>query len=163
TIRSDPAHPAVMTCPFHDDGLPARPQTWIERGVLKQLVYDRYWAGRQGRQPTGRPVNLVMDGRDGSVADLVRRADRAVLVSRFWYIRFVDPQTILLTGLTRDGTYWVEGGEIRHAVRNFRFNESPIAVLNCVTDLSAPVRAGRSWVPAVAAERFCFSSESAAV
>jgi predicted Zn-dependent protease len=163
TIRSDPAHAAVPCCAFADDGLPVRPQTWIERGVVKQLIYDRFWAQKQGVAPTGRPANLVMAGGEGSLEDLIRATDRAVLVTRFWYIRFLDPQTILLTGLTRDGTFWVEDGQIKHGLRNFRFNESPIALLNSVTALSAPVRRGRSHVPAIAASAFTFSSASDSV
>jgi predicted Zn-dependent protease len=163
TIRSDPAHPAVPGDTFQADGLPLRPQTWIERGVLKRLVYDRFWAQKQHTEPTGWPANVIVEGGEGTVDDLVRAASRAVLVTRFWYIRFVDPQTLLLTGLTRDGTFWVEDGQIRHAVRNFRFNESPMAVLNKVTALSAPVRVGYAFMPAVAAGEFTFSSASESV
>jgi len=163
SLRSDPTHPAVPQRPFHSDGLPARPQTWIARGVLEQLVCDRFWAQKQSVEPTGRPVNMILDGGEGTVEDLIRATDRAVLVTRFWYIRFLDPQTILLTGLTRDGTFWVEDGQIRHGLRNFRFNESPIAVLNKVTGLSAPVRVGQASVPALAAGEFTFSSASDSV
>jgi predicted Zn-dependent protease len=163
TIRSDPAHSAVPSCPFHADGLPATPQSWIEAGLLKQLTYSRFWAQKQNAQPTGRPSNLIMDGGQGTVGDLVRQADRAVLVTRFWYIRFLDPQTILLTGLTRDGTFWVEDGQIRHGLRNFRFNESPVALLNHVTAMSAPVRVENAFVPAIAAGEFTFASASASV
>jgi len=163
TLRSDPAHPAVPALPFGGDGLPARPQAWISRGVVERLIYDRYWAGKQGVEPTGSPVNLILEGGQGSLADLIANTDRAVLVTRFWYIRFLDPQTILLTGLTRDGTFWVEGGRIRHAVKGFRFNESPIALLSKVTALSAPERVGRAYVPAIAAGEFTFSSASDSV
>ena len=163
TIRSDPAHRDVRGLRFHSDGLPARPQTWIERGVLKQLVYDRFWAGKQGVEPTGPPSGLIFDGGAGGVDDLIAAADRAVLVTRFWYIRFVDPQTILLTGLTRDGTFWVGDGRIRHGLRNFRFNESPIAVLSKVTALSAPQRVSGALIPALAATEFTFASASDSV
>jgi len=163
TIRSDPTHPDVLGTRFGADGLPARPQTWIENGVLRQLVYSRYWAGKQGVEPTGLPTGLIVEGGEGTVDDLIAAADRAVLITRFWYIRFVDPQTILLTGLTRDGLFWVEDGRIRHGLRNFRFNESPIAVLNRVTGLSAPVRVSGALIPALAAGGFTFASASDSV
>ena len=163
TIRSDPTHPAVPGCCFHSDGLPAEPHTWIERGVLKELVTDRFWARKQGTSPTGTAANLIVEGGRGTVQDLIQAADRAVLVTRFWYIRFLDPQTILLTGLTRDGTFWVENGRIKHGLKNFRFNESPIAMLNKVTGMSAAVRVGGAFVPAIAAGEFTFSSVSDSV
>ena len=163
TLRSDPTHPAVPTLAFGGDGLPVRPRAWISKGVVEQLIYDRYWAGRQGVEPTGSPVNLILEGGEGSLADLIANTDRAVLVTRFWYIRFLDPQTILLTGLTRDGTFWVEDGRIRHAVKGFRFNESPISLLSAVTALSRPTRVGGAYVPAVAAGEFTFSSASESV
>jgi predicted Zn-dependent protease len=163
TIRSDPTHSAVPGAPFHGDGLPTQRHTWIDRGVLRQLIYDRYWAKEQGAEPTGHPANLIVEGGEGTVDDLIAATDRAVLVTRFWYIRFLDPQTILLTGLTRDGVFWVEDGAIRHGVQNFRFNESPIALLNSVTAMSAPERVGSSLVPALAASAFTFSSVSESV
>ena len=163
TLRSDPTHPAILGSPFGGDGLPNRAQTWVEGGTLQQLYYDRYWAHKQGKEPTGSPSSLILEGGEGSVDDLIQAADRAVLVTRFWYIRYLDPQTILLTGLTRDGLFWVEGGQIRHGLRNFRFNESPIAVLSKVTAMSEPVRVGGSLVPAIAASEFTFSSTSESV
>ena len=163
TLRSDPAHPAILGSPFGGDGFANRPNAWVEDGVLQQLYYSRYWAQKQGKEPTGSPSSLVFEGGEGSLDDLIRSTERAVLVTRFWYIRFLDPQTILLTGLTRDGTFWIEDGEIKHGVKNFRFNESPIAVLSKVAGLSAPVRVGSSLVPAVAATEFTFSSTSDSV
>ena len=163
TIRSDPAHPAILGSPFGGDGLPTQPRTWIDGGTLQQLYYSRYWAQKQGKEPTGSPGSLIIEGGEGTVDDLIRKTDRAVLVTRFWYIRFLDPQTILLTGLTRDGLFWVEDGAIRHGLKNFRFNESPIAVLNKVEALSAPIRVGGSLVPAIAASAFTFSSTSDSV
>jgi len=163
TIRNDPTNPDILGEPFHGDGLPTRVGAWVEGGVLRQLVHSRYWAHKQGKEPTGSPSSLVFEGGEGTVDDLVRDTERAVLVTRFWYIRFVDPQTILLTGLTRDGTFWVEDGAVRHAVNNFRFNESPIAVLNKVTAMSRPVRVGNMLVPAIKASEFTFSSTSESV
>ncbi len=163
TIRTDPAQPGLLGDPFGGDGLPARAHTWIESGVVRELNYDRFWATKQGAEPTGPVGNVIVEGGEGTVDDLIRETDRAILITRFWYIRFVDPQTLLLTGLTRDGVFRVEGGEIRHAVGNFRFNESPIAALSHVTGMSAPVRVGSSLVPALRISAFTFSSASDAV
>ena len=131
--------------------------------TLRQLFYDRYWAEKQGKEPTGYPSSIIIEGDKGTLDDLISNTDRAVLVTRFWYIRFVDPQSLLLTGLTRDGTFWVENGRIQHAIKNFRFNESPMAVLNKITDMSESVRVGGSMVPAIRASEFTFSSLSDAV
>lgn len=163
TVVSDPTHPELLGRPFWSDGLPARKLVWIRNGVLGQLFYDRYWAQKQKKEPTGFPSNIVFEGENRTLEDLIQETDRAVLVTRFWYIRFVDPQTILLTGLTRDGTFWIEDGEVRHAIKNFRFNESPMAVLNRVTGMTRPERAGGMLVPAIRASEFTFSSLSEAV
>ena len=163
TIASDPTHPELLGSPFWGDGLPSKKMEWIKDGVLQNLFYTRYWAEKQGKEPTGFPSNLIVSGGSGSLKQLIKSTDRAVLITRLWYIRFVDPQTILMTGLTRDGTFWVERGKVRHAVKNFRFNESPIALLNKVTGMTAPVRIGSSLVPAVRASEFNFSSLSDAV
>ena len=163
TMRSDPTHPELLGSPFGGDGLPAKKNTWIKNGVLTQLFYDRYWAEKQGKEPTGWPSSIIIEGENGTLDDLISNTDRAVLITRFWYIRFADPQSLLLTGLTRDGTFWVENGRIQHAIKNFRFNESPMAVLNKITDMSESVHVGGSMVPAIRASEFTFSSLSDAV
>ena len=163
TMRSDPTHPELLGSPFGGDGQPAKKNTCVKNGVLRQLFYDRYWAEKQGKEPTGYPSSIIIEGDKGTLDDLISNTDRAVLVTRFWYIRFVDPQSLLLTGLTRDGTFWVENGRIQHAIKNFRFNESPMAVLNKITDMSESVRVGGSMVPAIRASEFTFSSLSDAI
>ena len=163
TIRSQPKHPEILGFPFAGNGLPAKEISWIENGILKNLYYDRYWAYKNNVESTGFPSNMVIEGGTGSVEDLIRGAKKAVLVTRLWYIRFVDPQTILMTGLTRDGTFLVENGKIKHAVKNFRFNESPMTVLNNVENMSKSVRVGGSLVPAMHASQFNFASLSDAV
>lgn len=163
TIETDPARKEILGAPFAADGLPARPYVWIQNGVLQRLFYDRYWAAKQGKEPTGWPSNLIFHGENGTLDDLIASTDKALLVTRFWYIRMLEPQTILVTGLTRDGVFWVEDGAIRHAVKNFRFNETPIAVLNKVTGLSKPLRFENSLLPALRAAEFTFSSLSEAV
>jgi predicted Zn-dependent protease len=163
TMRSDPTHPELLGSPFGGDGQPAKKNIWIKNGVLTQLYYGRYWAKKQGKEPTGYPSNIIIEGEQGTLDELISNTDRAVLVTRFWYIRFVDPQSLLLTGLTRDGTFWVENGRIKHAIKNFRFNESPMAIFNKITGMSEPVRVGGSMVPAIRASEFTFSSLSDAV
>lgn len=163
TIRTDPMDPEVPSSPAGGDGLPRRPMTFIENGVVKQLIYDRVWAARKGVEPTPQPGNMIMAGGNGTVEDLVRSTTRGILVTRFWYIRNVDPQTALVTGLTRDGTFYIENGRIQYAIKNFRFNESPIIMLNNIDALGTPVRQSGSLVPPIRARDFTFSSLSDAV
>ncbi len=144
--------------------LPAEKITWIDQGVVKNLGYTRYWAKQKDAKPTPHPGSrLVMDGEDHSVEDLVRATDRGLLVTRFWYVRFVNPQTVQLTGLTRDGLFWIEKGKISHPVMNLRWNESPASVLANVEMLGRPVRIANRVVPAMKVRDFTFTSVSDAV
>ncbi len=168
-IYSDPAHPLAPALPWGDDGLPQRRRAWIEGGRVANLVYDRYWASKQGAEPVPSPTNLVMGGGDGRVEDLIRSTERGVLVTSLWYIRDVDPRTLLLTGLTRDGVFWIENGEIAHPLTNYRWNDSPISVLKDIQAMAAPVRvpprpsqSANVIVPALKT-RFTLSSISEAV
>jgi predicted Zn-dependent protease len=163
TITSDPTNPDIPTAPWNGDGRPFAPTTWIEKGVVKNLFYSRYWAQKQGKPATPFPANLIMAGGNASLEDLIKDTARGVLVTRFWYIRFVDPQTLLLTGLTRDGTFYIEDGQIKHAVKNFRFNESPIIMLNNVDALGRPERAQGNLIPPMRIRDFTFTSLSDAV
>lgn len=108
-----------------------------------------------------------MSGGDASTADLIAGTERGILVTRTWYIRMVDPQTVLLTGLTRDGTFYIEDGQIRYPVKNFRFNESPVIMLNNIDELGRPVRVGEGWMsmmlPPMRLRDFTFTSLSDAV
>jgi predicted Zn-dependent protease len=171
TITSDPTNPDTANLPFSGEGLPNNATTWVENGVLKELVYNRFWAQRNNRQPTGFPGSYRMSGGNSSVEDMIRSTDRGLLVTRLWYIRPVDPRTILFTGLTRDGTFLIENGRITSAVKNLRWNESPIFLLNNIEMMSEPVRVSASedgaggtvMVPAIKARDFTFSSLSDAV
>ena len=189
TLVSDPMDPDTHTVPFTLDGLPGKRVVWIENGVVRNLAYDRYWAEKQGREPNvgtagggfgggggggggGIPGGLKMLGGDASLEDLVRDTRRGLLVTRFWYIRPVDPRTILYTGLTRDGTFLIENGKITRAVKNLRFNESPIFMLNNLEAMGRPVRVSASEgggpglavvVPPIRVRDFTFSSISDAV
>jgi predicted Zn-dependent protease len=169
TIYSDPANPELPCRPWDDEGLPRTRTPWIEKGVVRNLRYTRYWADQQKKPAVGAPGNWIMEGGEGSLEDLIRGTDRGVLVTRTWYIREVDPQTLLYTGLTRDGTFFVENGRIAYAIKNFRFNESPVIMLNNLDALAKPVRVqgaetvGRAMVPPMRVRDFTFSSLSDAV
>ena len=172
-LYSDPAHPLAPAIPFDGQGLPLRKIDWIDKGVLKNLSYSRYWAQKQGKEPTPQPGNLIMDGGDASMADLIKGVERGVLVTRFWYIRPLDPQTLLVTGLTRDGLFLIEKGQVTRPVKNMRWNESPVFALNNLDAMTAPERtvsgegvggAGFSVVcPAARIREFTFTSGSDAV
>ena len=169
TIVSDPRDPDLLGQPFDGQGLPLGRQVWVENGVLKQLTYTRFWAKKQGVQPTGFPTTVKMVGGTATVDDMIRSTQRGVLVTRLWYLRQVDPRTILYTGLTRDGTFLVEDGKITKSLRNFRFNESPLFVLNNLETLGVAERlagteaGGDVVMPAIKARDFNFTSLSEAV
>jgi predicted Zn-dependent protease len=163
TIYSDPAHADVPTSPWTGDGQARRRRAWIENGVVTNMFYSRYWAREKGVDPVPGPANGIMEGGTASVEDLVRDTRRGILVTRTWYIRTVDPQTLLYTGLTRDGTYFIENGEIAFAVKNFRFNESPVIMLNNLEALGRPVRINGNLIPPMKIRDFTFSSLSDAV
>jgi predicted Zn-dependent protease len=129
-VYSDPAHPLAPTITFDNEGLPISRNMWVEKGVLKDLFYSRFWAEKMGRKPTAGPLNLIMDGGAATRDELIAGVERGVLVTRFWYIRPLDPQTILVTGLTRDGLFLIERGKVTKPVKNMRWNESPIVAFN---------------------------------
>jgi len=169
TIFSDPQDPQLLAQPYDGQGLPLARQVWIENGVLKQLFYSRFWAQKQGKQATGGPSSIKLEGGTTSMDDMIKSTPRGVLVTRLWYLRPVDPRTILFTGLTRDGTFLIENGKISKAIKNFRFNESPLFLLNNLEALSPAVRLGGTEaggpivMPAVKAKDFNFTSLSDAV
>jgi predicted Zn-dependent protease len=170
TIFSDPGDPIAPERAFGDDGLPQRRVVWVADGVLRNLVYPRFWAQQKGREPVPRPRSFVMAGGTTSIDDMVRATKRGVLVTRLWYIRVVDPQKLLLTGLTRDGNFLIEDGRIVGPALNFRFNESPIAVLGNVLAIGPSERTRRGEVegsvasaPSLLVKAFNFSSPSDAI
>jgi len=144
----------------------------IKNGTVANLIYDRYWASQKNAEPTAFPGNRIMEGGNASIEDMIKDTKKGVLVTRFWYIRAVDPQTLLYTGLTRDGTFYIENGKIKHPIKNFRFNESPIIMLNNLETLGKQMRVasgggpgggGSSLIPAMKIRDFTFSSLSDAV
>ena len=163
TIYSDPANPEVPASPWSGDGQARKRTMWIEKGVVKNLSYSRYWAEKQGKEPLPGPANIIMEGGTESLEDLIRGTRRGILLTRTWYIRTVDPQTLLYTGLTRDGTFYIEDGQIRHAVKNFRFNESPVIMLNNLDALGRPERIRGNLIPPMRVRDFTFTSLSDAI
>jgi predicted Zn-dependent protease len=169
TIISDPQDPQMLMQPFTGEGLPTRRMVWIENGVLKELAYSRFWAQKQSRQPTPNAGSLKMLGGPTTTEEMIRSTERGILVTRLWYLRQVDPRTILYTGLTRDGTFLIENGKITKALKNFRFNESPLFMLNNLEAIGPSVRiagaegGGAIIMPPIKVRNFTFTSSSDAV
>ena len=169
SVISDPADPMLLAQPFDGEGFPLGKQIWIENGVLKQLFYSRFWAKKQNQKATGSPSSIRMSGGTKTVDELVAGTDRGILVTRLWYLREVDPRTILYTGLTRDGTFLIENGKISRSVQNFRFNESPLFMLNNLEALGKAERlagteqGGAIVMPSMKVKDFNFTSLSEAV
>ncbi len=172
TITSDPGYQNGETAPFTGVGEPARPETWVEKGVLKSLAYSRFWAGKQQVAPRPGMSNFVMAGGDASLADLIASVKRGVLISRFWYIRPLNPRLLSQTGITRDGTFLIENGKVTRPVTNFRFNQSLADLLKSVELLGRPTRVCASEnssvgspiiVPAMKVRAFNLSSVSEAI
>ena len=185
TLLTDPEDSPSTSGGFDGDGMPLERVVWIENGVVKTLNYDRFWAQKQGVQPTragggggggggfgggGRALRML--GGTTSTADMIKGTERGILVTRFWYIRATDPRTISFTGLTRDGTFLIENGKVTHPVKNFRFNESPIFFLNNLEALGPSIRinasealgaGGATYMPTLKVRDFTFSSLSDAV
>src|ERR1035437_1053191 len=170
-IYSDPSHPLVPSGTYGESGLAVSSTEWVTGGKLMNLSRGRYWAQKSGKDPLPGPTNLIMDGGGMLPEDFLTTLHEGLLVTSFWYIRDLDNQTLLKTGLTRDGLYWVEDGKIQYGVSNFRWNESPITMLQNVIDFSKPVvtapRDGWDgmpmYVPMIYVSGFNFASQSDAV
>lgn len=166
-IYADPSHPEVPVAAWDGGGQPLNKLDVIKNGVVKNLFYSRYWAEQQDVDPVPQPNNLIFEGGKRSLEEMVADTDKGILVTRTWYIRSVDPQTQLYTGLTRDGTFYIEKGEIKYPLKNFRFNESPVIMLNNLEELGVPQRVSlfgnAVMVPPIKAREFTFTSLSDAV
>jgi predicted Zn-dependent protease len=174
TIKSVMNHPTLRQTPIGEDGLAAQDVTWIEKGVVKNLYYSRYWAQKTGKAPTATQpgLSLVMDGGTTSVEEMIKTTKRGLLVSFFWYMRPVEAMSILYTGMTRDGLFLIENGEITAPVQNFRWNETPVVGLNNISALGPPEpmhtgeaydQPGTAMIPPMRIEDFTMTSVSPAV
>ena len=172
TILSDPSDPDLLEGPYTGEGLPVGRTVWIENGVVKNLAYDRFWADKKGVKPVPFGGGLKMMGGTATTEELVSSVERGLLVTRFWYIRGVDNRNLLFTGLTRDGLFLIENGKVTRAARNFRFNESPVAMLNNLENFGRAERVAASEsgglggsvvVPPLLVRDFTFTSVSEAV
>lgn len=163
TIYSDPQNPEIPGLPFAGDGRPQEKVVWVENGVVKNMYYSRFWAEKKGVKAIPSPSAFIFQGGTQSLAEMIKGTEKGILVTRLWYIRAVDPQTLLYTGLTRDGTFYIENGQIKYPVKNFRFNESPVIMLNNLEAMGKPVRAGGNLIPPLKIRDFTFTSLSDAV
>ena len=174
TLYSDPADPELLAMPFDVEGFPLKQTVWIEKGVLRNLAYTRFWAQKMGVPPTGTngiggisnvlAGGLKLSGGTKTTEELIAGCERGVLVTHFFYIRSLEPRTVLYTGLTRDGAFLIEKGKVTRPLKNFRWNESPLLMLNRLEDIGRPepVAAGRR-MPALRIKEFNFTSLSEAV
>ncbi|RMF85501.1 MAG: hypothetical protein D6744_01300 [Planctomycetota bacterium] len=166
SMRNAPHHPALLGNSFNGFGLPTDSHTWIEHGVLGRLNYDRFTAKEHGQPPSYSPDAILLEGDQpaaDSVEELIAQTDRAVLVTNFWYIRSVNPRDLTHTGMTRDGTFLVEGGAIVAGLVNFRWHESPLRALNTLEAFTPPgdaitMERPKMLLPALRLGEFNFSS-----
>jgi predicted Zn-dependent protease len=167
-LTSDPSDANVLSQPFDGDGMPLTRQSWITNGTLSTMLVSRAWGAKKNLPITGNPNNVMLGGGGVSREQMIASTQRGVLVTRLWYLREVDPRTMLYTGLTRDGTFLIENGKITKSIKNMRFNESPLFLLNNVEALG-PVRRtasdgpGTQIMPILKARDFNFTSLSDAV
>lgn len=169
-ILSDPWNSLVPDSPFAQGGLPAEKIYLVKDGVLENLIYSRFWAKQKETAPTPGPVNTIMESSSKPIAleKMIASTEKALLISRFWYIRTTDARTASVTGLTRDGVWMVEDGKIAYPVKNFRFNQSMIQMLaeGNVEMIGESERVGggnASLMPALKLKEFNFTSQSEAV
>jgi predicted Zn-dependent protease len=174
TVKSDIGNPVLRQTPLMNDGAAARPVTWIENGVLKNVYYDPATARRQKVAPSPATPNmsLVVEGTDKSLDDIIKSTRRGLLVTFFWYIRPVDTLTLLNTGMTRDGLFLIENGEIAGPVQNFRWNMSPLVGFANISAIgrAVPIHTGEAYdgpgtalIPPIRVEDFYMTSVSPAV
>ena len=183
TLRCDPFDSRQPSSPWTGDLLPTRAITWIDKGAIANLSYDRYWAGKTGKPATpsaggfggggggfggGAQTPLTMEGSGETLEQLIAGVERGLLVTHFWYIRGVNPQTLQQTGLTRDGLFLIENGKITTPVMNFRFLESPVRLLKNTKKLGQAIRVrglegGMMICPSLVATDFPLPSISDAI
>jgi predicted Zn-dependent protease len=157
-IQRNPAHPLLQTRRFFNDGLSNSYLDIVKDGIPQTLSYSRYWAQQQNKLPTGVFYPIVMEGGEQTLEELIAQTERGILVSRAWYVRYVNPRTLEVTGMTRDGTFWIENGKVAYPIKNLRFNQSLPKMLENVEALSEVYRFGDTVVPGMKVKNFHFSS-----
>ena len=157
-VKRNAAHPLLQGGRFFGNGMSSEELNIVTDGIPQALAYSRYWAKEQDKEPTGAMYPIVMRGSEQTVADLISSTERGIFVSRAWYVRYVNPRTLEVTGMTRDGTFLIEDGKISHPIKNLRFNQSLPEMLKNVVALSQAKRCGGSVIPGCKVENFHFSS-----
>lgn len=174
TLWDDGGDPRTVGLPFDYEGVPKQKVVFLDKGVANAVVYDSYAAAKEGRQSTGHglpapnvhgalPTNLFMGTGSGTTDELIAGMERGLLVTRFHYTNVEEPMRAVLTGMTRDGTFWVENGRIMHAVKNLRFTQSVLDALAAVEAVSADAELvegflGPCYAPALRVGAFNFTS-----
>jgi predicted Zn-dependent protease len=173
TIYDDVYHPLQSGPAFDGEGIARRKLAMVENGVVREVAYSRQAASQEGKQPTGHgfplpnelgeaPVNVVIAGGEATIDEMIASTERGILVTRLWYIREVDPYEKIMTGMTRDGTFRIENGQVTGGLRNFRFNQGLVELLQNVEALGPAVRASGeetsdAVVPAMKVRDFNFT------
>ncbi len=157
-VQRNPANPLLQLGTWFGDGLSNSYKEVIKNGIPQTLSYSRYWAQQQGKEPTGAMFPIVMEGSNQSLAELISQTERGILVNRSWYVRYINPRTLEVTGMTRDGTFWIEDGKVAYPIKNLRFNQGLPEMLRDVDAISSVQRFGSSVVPGVRVKEFNFSS-----
>jgi predicted Zn-dependent protease len=174
TMFSDPYHPLQQGRPFDGDGVPTKKVELIKNGIAENLVYDRLTAKKHNVEPTGHggggrnaygayPSYPVILGGKATLDEMIASTEKGILVTRFWYTNFVDPMQVIVTGMTRDGTFWIENGKIAYGIKNFRINQNVLEMLSNVEMMSESVLADGIVIPAMKVKDFNFSSGSDAI
>jgi predicted Zn-dependent protease len=164
TLRADPWDPLLPSAPFDRQGMPRPPIAFVENGVVKKLGNSRYWAKKMKRQADANYEALIPTGpKPQTLAELVAGLERGLVVTRFWYIRMLDPQLVTVTGLTRDGVFLVDKGQVVGPVNNFRFNQSVLHMFANADGYTAPLRTPEGVAPALRCKAFHMASKSDAV
>jgi predicted Zn-dependent protease len=152
TIRDDVCHPLQSGAPFDGEGVPREKLDLVVDGAVREIAYSRQAAALAKAKPTGHgfpmpneygeaPANIVIEGGETPIEEMIASTDRGILVTRVWYIREVDPYEKIMTGMTRDGTFLIEDGRVVCGIRNFRFNQALPELLKSVESLSPAIRA----------------------
>lgn len=157
-VQRDPSHPLLRSNNFFGDGLSNSYLEIIKNGVPQSLSYSRYWAAQKGKEAKGAYYPIAMTGSDQSLADLIAQTEIGIFVSRAWYVNYVNPKTSEVTGMTRDGTFWIENGKIVYPIKNFRFNQVLPDMLRDVDAVTEAKRYGGNVVPGVRVKAFNFTS-----